>query len=236
MRTALPFLLLLAAATPVRGVADQDTAAPLPSAPASSAVVADALRERAVGLLDGSGPDEIALAQLTRAALLDPDAPETWSALRRGAERMSGRRALPGRLEDLLAEHLPAALPALHAVEAGGRAVAARWPAFLSGRVAGAVAGLVVLFGSLGLIVRRGRAARRPVHPVSGARGRVVLPGAASPEPVPTRVAAPVAAPAPTAVPTDRAASADEQALVAWLARRRAGSGGSADPGILARA
>lgn len=235
MRTALPFLLLLAAATPARVVAVQDTAAPLQPEPASSAVVADALRERAVGLLDGSGPDEIALAQLTRAALLDPDAPETWSALRRGAERMSGRRALPGRLDALVAEHLPAALPALHAVEGAGRALAARWPAPLSGRVAGAVVGLVVLLGSAGLIVRRGRAARRPVHPVSGARGRVVLPGGASPEPEPTPVAAPVA-PALVAAPTGRAASADEQALVAWLARRRAGSGGSADPGILARA
>lgn len=210
--------------------AKQGSAAEIPTPEARAA----ALRSQAQGVLAGTGPTELAVAQLTRAALLDPENPGTWVALAQGA----------GQIE----ERTPAALRwgrRQWGVALAGAGRAGAWTRGATARLGRAAGpwwaersdrpstwvGLGVLVVALaGFGVTRRRTAR-PRHPVCDTPAKVVLPRGQRAE-----RAAPANRTPAAPVETGPRPSADERALLAYLTRRAGGAGGTAEGGILARA
>ena len=197
-----------------------------PAAYTPDVLQANVLRAQAISVLDRRGPADLALAQLTRAALLDPKTAETWRALERGAAQ----------------------------IEISPPSTESRWAAFkaeLVGRLqairVGATEGALGLRAATGQfwVTHRGNprswAGFLFVLLASGTVCWLVLRSKAQARAAKERRAAELTATA-AATPTSRKSvqantpSADELALRAYLEGRTTNSDGTAEAGILARA
>jgi len=187
---------------------------------------ANLLREQAISVLDQRGPADLALAQLTRAALLDPEQAETWQALERGSAQVETAARPAGDRWAQFRSTLAARFRALGAgvVEGATYVRSSIIDVWNTHRTnprswAGALF-LTLLTGTLTWLALRSRARARLIRAhaqaaAQRAKEAELLTGGANPATTP---------------------SADELALRAYLAERESHSGGTADTGILARA